>query len=94
MEFGDPSDPEDRKRLQGNSPIRNLEKMRAPLLVVHGTDDTRVRIAQTRRFYTEAKAARIDIEYLELEDGTHFLDEYENRLAVFEALDGFLKEHL
>ncbi len=64
------------------------------MLVIHGTEDTRVRIAQTRQFYNKAKEAGLDIEYIEIEDGTHFLDENNNRMAVFEALDKFLKKHL
>ena len=94
MEIGDPSDSADRQMLRENSPINHVERIKAPLLVIHGTEDTRVRIKQTRDFYAKAKDAGVEIEYLELEDGTHFLDEYNNRLAVFEALDSFLDKHL
>lgn len=93
-EIGDPSDSDDKKMLKDNSAINHINDIRAPLLVIHGTQDTRVRIDQTRHFYNKAKEAGIDIEYLELEDGTHFLDEYQNRMAVFKTLDTFLKENL
>lgn len=94
MEVGDPSDSGDKKMLMENSAINHVGAIKAPLLVIHGTEDTRVRIKQTRDFFRKASEAGIDIEYLELEDGTHFLDEYNNRLAVFEALDSFLQQHL
>ena len=94
MEIGDTSDADDRERLKEYSATNHIREIRAPLLVIHGTKDTRVRIAQTRRFYEKAKEAGVDIEYLELEDGTHFLDEYQNRMAVFKALDSFLKKNL
>ena len=93
-EIGDPTDEEDKQMLHEYSPVNHVPKIKAPLLVVHGTEDTRVRLKQTRHFYNVAKSEGIDIEYLELEDGTHFLDEYNNRLAVFAALDKFLEEHL
>ena len=93
-EVGDPFDSADKDMLLENSAIRHIDAIQAPLLVIHGIEDTRVRIAQTRRFYNRAKEAGIDIEYLELEDGTHFLDGYQNRMAVFRALDSFLKKHL
>ncbi len=94
MEVGNPYDSDDRKMMQENSAISHISEIRAPLLVIHGTEDTRVRIKQTRKFYDLASEAGMDIEYLELEDGTHFLDEYNNRLAVFEALDRFLQKNL
>lgn len=92
--IGNPNDDADRDMLKANSAINHLDTIKAPLLLIHGTEDTRVRVSQSRDFYRAAERAGIDIEYVELEDGTHFLDEYRNRLAVFEALDSFLKRHL
>jgi dipeptidyl aminopeptidase/acylaminoacyl peptidase len=94
MEVGDPYDANDKQMMQENSPVNHVQEIRAPLLVIHGTEDTRVRINQTRQFYNRATQLKVGIEYLELEDGTHFLDEYNNRLAVFEALDKFLEANL
>jgi dipeptidyl aminopeptidase/acylaminoacyl peptidase len=92
--IGDLSNNDEEKMLKEYSAINHLDKIAAPLLIIHGTEDTRVRVAQSRDFNKKAQAAGLDIQYLELEDGTHFLDEYNNRLAVFEALDGFLQQHL
>lgn len=94
MEIGNPSESRDRDMLKEFSAINHVGKIKAPLLVIHGTEDTRVRISQTRQFFHKAEELGLDIEYLELEDGTHFLDEYQNRLAVFEALDSFLDANL
>ena len=80
--------------LQEHSAINHIDAIEAPMLIIHGTEDTRVRIAQARDFYRKAKAANLDIEYIEIDKGTHFIDENNNRLAVFEALDSFLDKHL
>ena len=40
------------------------------------------------------KRAGVKVEYLELKKGTHYFDEYDNRLALFEALEKFLDKHL
>lgn len=61
---------------------------------MHGTYDTRVPVQQSRAFYKQARRAGLDIEYVELDCGTHHFDEHRNRLAVFEAMDRFLSEHL
>ncbi|WP_156762849.1 alpha/beta hydrolase family protein [Woeseia oceani] len=92
--IGDVGSREDVEMLREHSVIRHVIKIRAPILLVHGTVDTRVDVAQSRAFYSRASKADLDIRYLELKDGTHFLDEYNNRLAVFEALDEFLAERL
>lgn len=92
--IGDPSDGEDRDALKSASPIDNVRRITQPLLLIHGTHDTQVRVTQARAFHKTARRAGIDIEYIELEQGTHYFDEYQNRLAVFHALNQFLDKHL
>jgi dipeptidyl aminopeptidase/acylaminoacyl peptidase len=93
-EIGDPSDTDHKAMLRENSAVNHIGEIEAPLLVIHGTEDTRVRIAQTRDFFRKAEIAGLDIEYLEIDNGTHFIDENNNRMAVFEALDKFLDKNL
>ena len=71
-----------------------IENMRAPLFLVHGTEDTQVQVEQTRKFSKESKAAGLEVEMIELQDGTHYLDEYHNRLLVFDRLGQFLTRNL
>ncbi len=92
--IGDVSSAEDRAIMKSVSAINHIREIRAPMLLIHGTEDTRVDVDQSRSFYSKAKNARRDIEYLEIESGTHFFDEHYNRLAVFKALDEFLAKHL
>lgn len=91
---GDIDKGSDREMMKEVSPINHLEKIKAPLLMIHGTEDTRVGIKQSRVFVNKARAEGLDVEYIEIEDGTHFLDEHHNRLTVFEALDRFLGANL
>lgn len=91
---GDVANKEDSQAMEAVSAKNFLDKIKRPILLIHGTDDTRVDAKQSSRFYSRAKDRGIDIEYLELEDGTHYFDEYDNRLAVFKALDEFLDKNL
>ncbi|MBT8065857.1 MAG: S9 family peptidase [Gammaproteobacteria bacterium] len=93
-QIGDPSDPDDDARLRNNSPINHVAKVKSPVLLIHGTHDTRVRTKQSRDYHSAARRAGVDTQYIELKYGTHFFDEYDNRLKVFEALDNFLRKHL
>lgn len=92
--IGDIDDSEDEEMLEAVSPVNHVNRMQAPILLIHGTQDTRVDVDQSRDFVSRAREAGIDVEYIEIEDGTHFLDEHHNRLTVFRALDRFLDEHL
>lgn len=92
--IGDPTDGDDKVMMDRNSAVNNIARIKRPILLIHGTHDTRVRVKQSREFNDKAKRAGVDIEYIELDKGTHYFDEFQNRLAVFEALDKFLKEHL
>jgi dipeptidyl aminopeptidase/acylaminoacyl peptidase len=92
--IGDPGDSDDRKMLDEASVSHNIAMIKRPILLIHGTHDTQVRVQQARDFYKKAKRAGVKVKYIELEHGTHYFDENENRLAVFKALDSFLDKHL
>ncbi len=92
--IGDINDDEVVKDLKNNSAEYHLDKIKSPILLIHGVNDTRVNASQSREFFTKAKNAGINVEYEEFKYGTHFLDENDNRLAAFKALGEFLKTHL
>lgn len=92
--IGDPTDESTENELNQLSAINNIEKIKSPILLMHGRYDTQVRVAQSSDFYKEAKNSNLDIEYVEFKYGTHYLDEKENRLEAFKVLGNFLKKHL
>jgi len=92
--IGDPGDGEDRKMLDEASATNKLALIKRPILLIHGTHDTQVRVSQARDFYKKAKRAGVKVKYIELQYGTHYFDENQNRLQVFKALDDFLGKHL
>jgi dipeptidyl aminopeptidase/acylaminoacyl peptidase len=92
--IGDPNVDEIAKELKQYSATNNLHKIKAPILLIHGARDSRVDVSQSRDFYEKSKKAGLDIEYVELKYGSHFLDENDDRLTTFEALGDFLQEHL
>ncbi len=92
---GDIDDPEDLEMLNRYSPINMVEKMTIPVLLFHGTNDSRVSYTQSRRFHDKAKfLGKKDVEYIEIKEATHFLDDGETRLKAMQAMEEFLEEHL
>ncbi|MFT5004156.1 MAG: dipeptidyl aminopeptidase/acylaminoacyl peptidase [Colwellia sp.] len=92
--IGDPTQSEVAVELKKLSAINNLEKIKAPILLLHGRYDTRVRVNQSADFYSAAQDENLDVEYIEFKFGTHHLDQVDNRLEAYEKIGEFLKEHL
>lgn len=81
-------------RLQAVSAIYNTDKIRRPVLLIHGVKDTRVYFKQSLALYNALKSKNKTVEYLELENGTHFFDEEADRKQAFVAMEQFLGKYL
>ncbi|MDA8621247.1 alpha/beta fold hydrolase [Psychrosphaera sp.] len=92
--IGDVSIDEDLAKLKMASAINFVQRVKAPVLLIHGQNDTQVHYGQSEAFYDAGKKAGLDIDYIEYETGTHYLDEYNNRLDAFMHIEKFLKKHL
>jgi dipeptidyl aminopeptidase/acylaminoacyl peptidase len=93
-EVGDPKNDADVTSMKKVSAINYVERIKSPILLIHGTHDTRVNYSQSDDFYAEAKSAGVDIEYMKIKKGTHFLDENDNRLDALKTVGEFLQQHL
>ena len=85
---------QDQSQLKANSPIRQVNAINVPVLLMHGKRDTVVRVQQSRQF---AKAlARHGKEHrdIEQEHGDHFLSLASQRAEFFSEMESFLSEHL
>ena len=85
--------PFDRKVIE-RSPARAADRIRVPVLLIHGVDDTVVPIGQSE---TMARAlGRLDkpFSFIRLQGEDHWLSRGETRLQVLTEIEGFLREHL
>jgi len=80
--------------LEQRSPLTHAEKINIPVLLIHGTDDRSVPVKQSEAMYKALKNEDKQVEYIELEEGDHYLSTYSHRLETFKAMDRFLKQHL
>jgi dipeptidyl aminopeptidase/acylaminoacyl peptidase len=76
------------------SPIHHVEKVQAPVLLAYGEDDRVVRPDQSTGMVAALRRADKPVTALELKKGDHYLSREDNRIAFFEAMDAFLREHL
>lgn len=76
------------------SPARNAGEIRAPILLLHGTDDTTVPIAQSQIMARALASARRNYQLIELPGDDHFLSSSVMRVRALTELEKFLAENL
>ena len=91
---GDPSDPEDRERLIEQSPLFSADRIRAPLLVIQGANDPRVKKAESEQIVVALRERGFPVVYLLAPDEGHGFARPVNNLAAFAATERFLAMHL
>lgn len=92
--LGDPAIAADRERLAAQSPLNSAEQIVAPLLVVQGANDPRVKRAESDRIVAALYALGREVDYLVAPDEGHGLANSLNELAATTAIESFLAEHL
>ncbi|WP_328494896.1 S9 family peptidase [Streptomyces sp. NBC_00414] len=91
---GDPADPEQEADMLARSPISRVDRVRTPLMVVHGANDARVVLAESDRFVEALRARDVPVDYIVMEDEGHAIENPENVIALYTAAERFLAEHL
>jgi dipeptidyl aminopeptidase/acylaminoacyl peptidase len=94
LRVGDPDDPADRERLEAQSPFFHAESIEAPLLVIQGSNDPRVKKAESDQIVVRLRDLGRDVEYLLAGDEGHGFQGVENQLAMWAAIEAFLAPRL
>lgn len=83
----------EREKLKSISPINFVDQFQAPVLLIHGEDDTVVPIRQSKLMYKALKKAKKIVEFEELDGEDHWLSTSATRLQTLKAIDKFLDIH-
>lgn len=92
--IGDPSKPEDLKRMMAQSPITRVDAITKPLLIGQGGNDPRVVKAESDQIVEAMKARKLPVTYINYPDEGHGFVRPENRLSFFAISEGFLSKCL
>ncbi len=84
---------DDKGKLKRVSPINSVEKVAAPVLIIHGDDDTVVPIVQSKIMHKALKKADKNSRFVVLKDEDHWLSRSDTRLQMVQEIDKFLKQH-
>ncbi len=79
----------------GQSPLFNADKIKTPLLLLHGKSDTNVPVGESIQLYTALKILGKDVELIEIDAENHHITDYKKRIywnnTIIAYFDKYLK---
>ncbi len=94
VRVGDLEDPKDAERLKSQSPLYSADKITAPLLVIQGANDPRVKRPESDQIVVAMRDRGRPVEYLVAPDEGHGFAGRMNNLATYAKVEEFLAKHL
>jgi len=84
----------DMTHLKKITPVEHADQVKAPILILHGIDDSVVPIEQGRWMSNKLKREKKNVRYVELKGDDHWLSAASTRTQMLRELETFLAEHL
>ncbi len=75
------------------SPLRHIDAVNVPVLLIHGKDDTVVQFSQSSQFYDALKKAGKPVELIQLKAEDHWLSREATRVQTIETMVAFMLQH-
>lgn len=94
VRVGDMEKPDELKMLEAQSPLNSATHIKAPLLVIQGANDPRVKKRESDQIVVALRDLGRQVEYMVAPDEGHGFAGKENRLAVYTAMERFFAKHL
>jgi dipeptidyl aminopeptidase/acylaminoacyl peptidase len=91
---GNPAVEADRQDLIDRSPLFSCDRIKVPLLVVHGANDPRVKQQESDQIVVALRQKGKAVEYLVAPDEGHGFRAPGNRMAMAVAMEKFFAKHL
>lgn len=79
--------------LDAISPIKHVDAVRAPVLLIHGRDDTVVPFEQSQIMFDALRSHGKQVELVDLKHEDHWLSHSDTRLQMLQATVDFLRAH-
>lgn len=80
--------------LQSISPLNHLDKITAPLMIIHGANDPRVPVSEARQLAAALEARGIPVQLLIFDNEGHGIVRLKNKLVAYPAVVKFLEKVL
>ena len=84
----------DRDKLKADSPLRHADKATIPVLMVHGDEDSQVRVEHSEDMASALKRSKKQYKFVKIKAANHQLDRQSDRVTLLTELEAFLKSNL
>jgi len=84
----------DAKKLDAASPLKNVAKIKIPILLMHGEADSTVRIDQSENMNRVMQDAKKKVTFIRIPNETHHMKLASSRIRWLTELEKFLKENI
>jgi dipeptidyl aminopeptidase/acylaminoacyl peptidase len=92
--YGDPRTPEGRALLAERSPIHKVDRIKKPMLIFHGANDVRCKVAESDTIVAAMQTKNIPVTYVVYPDEGHGFQKPPNRLSYIAIAEAFFAHHL
>jgi dipeptidyl aminopeptidase/acylaminoacyl peptidase len=92
--YGDPRTEEGRNLLAERSPIHKVDQVKKPMLIFHGLNDVRCKIAESDTIVAAMQAKNIPVTYIVYPDEGHGFSRTKNQLSYYAIAEAFFAKHL
>jgi acylaminoacyl-peptidase len=92
--YGDPRTEEGRDLLAERSPIHKVANIKRPMLIFHGANDVRCKVAESDSIVAAMQARNIPVTYVVYPDEGHGFAKPPNRLSYIAMTEAFLARYL
>jgi dipeptidyl aminopeptidase/acylaminoacyl peptidase len=93
-EYGDERDPRMAAFLDSISPLTRMDRIRSPLLLLHGRNDPRVPYSESERIFAGLKARRVPVWFMTFSEEGHAVRDQDGQIAQWKAMAEFLARNL
>jgi dipeptidyl aminopeptidase/acylaminoacyl peptidase len=91
-EYGDPD--RDAELFRRISPIHHVDRIEAPLMVIHGDNDPRVPLSEAEQIVGALRSRGHPVEFMHFPDEGHGVIKLKNKLVAYPAIGAFLDRFL
>lgn len=90
----DPNSIEEQEIIKQVSPLLNVDKIKKPIFVIQGANDSRVNINESDQIVRSLRARDFDVPYMVKYNEGHGFRHEDNELEFYKTMLGFLAKHL
>ena len=76
------------------SPLNHVDRIKSPLLLVHGANDSRVNLQESEAIGAAMEARKLPIDFIVFPDEGHFFTNPLNKIAMIALVEAFLQQHI